>query len=101
MGIPNFFTIFDIKKLGIPIFLKNIFRIPIFLRSKFKPGNSQIFSASNFLNSPLARLFFLFILKSKPQKMNVYVQMLIYVSTEGGALKYTVHTHKDSGHNYM
>ena len=39
----QFFTIFDIKNWKFP-FLKTIFRIPIFLRSKFEPGNSQIFN---------------------------------------------------------
>ena len=49
MGIPKifnhsqFFTIFDIKNWEFPFF-RTIFRILIFLRSKFEPGISQIFN---------------------------------------------------------
>ena len=40
MEIPNFFTILDIKKIWkFPFFFS---RIPVFLRSKFEPWNSQI-----------------------------------------------------------
>ena len=42
-GNSQFFTIFDIKNWEFPFF-KTIFRISIFLRSKFEPGNSQIFN---------------------------------------------------------
>ena len=61
-GNSQFFTVCDIKK-EFPFF-KTIFRIPIFVRSKFEPENSQIFKwqyacllqggASSFWNSPLA-----------------------------------------------